>query len=151
MRSMSSISPEAASSPRRQRGVGIVTAVFLVVVLAALGAFLVTVFGLQQTAGALDVQSGRAYHAARSGLEWGIYQATRNGSCAPTQILAFGGTLNAYTVTVQCTAFAADELGTPVNLYRIVANACNAPPCPNPAANPGPRYLERELRGTVSQ
>lgn len=132
-----------------QRGFGIVTALFLIVVLAALGAFMVTVFGLQQAAGALDVQSARAYHAARAGIEWGIYQATVAASCAPAQTLTPGGTLAAFSVNVQCTAYTADELGTTVRLYEIVATACNAPPCPNPAANPGPRYLERQLRAVV--
>lgn len=132
-----------------QRGFGIVTAVFLIVVLAALGAFMVTVFGLQQSAGAVDVQSARAYQAARAGIEWGIYQATVAASCAPAQTLTFGGTLSSYTVTVRCTAFSADELGATVNLYELVATACNAAPCPNPAVNPGPRYLERQLRAVV--
>lgn len=148
MRCTSSTFPERVARAA-QRGFGIVTALFLIVVLAALGAFMVTIFGLQQSAGALDVQSARAYHAARAGIEWGIYQATVAASCAPAQTLAPGGTLTAFSVSVQCTAYTADELGTTVRLYEIVATACNAPPCPNPAANPGPRYLERQLRAVV--
>lgn len=149
MRSTSSTCPERRRAGLAERGFGIVTAVFLIVVLAALGAFMVAVFGLQQTAGAVDVQSARAFHAARAGIEWGIYQASVAASCAPAQTLTFGGTLAGYNVTVQCTAFVADELGAPVNLYEIVASACNAAPCPNPAVNPGPRYLERQLRAVV--
>lgn len=143
------MSPERGVGGAVQRGFGIVTAVFLIVVLAALGAFMVTVFGLQQSAGAVDVQSARAYHAAKAGIEWGIYQATVAASCAPVQSLTFGGTLAGYSVTVRCTAFNADELGAAVNLYELVATACNAAPCPNPAVNPGPRYLERQLRAVV--
>ena len=52
----------------RERGFSIVTAIFLVVVLALLGAFIVSVTGLQQTSTQLDVQGVRAYQAARAGV-----------------------------------------------------------------------------------
>ena len=60
-----------------QSGFSLVTAIFLLVILASLGAFIVTVSGLQQTSSALDVQGSRAYHAARSGIEWGTYQVVQ--------------------------------------------------------------------------
>lgn len=170
MRSMSATSPEARparpsprSPPPGGKGLGVgarpagfttVTAIFLIVVLAALGAFMVTISGLQQTSGALDVQGARAYQAARAGIEWGAYQAVVNASCAPSTPLTPGGTLASFTVTVQCTQSTAKELDTDVNVYQITSTACNAPSagnCPSTAANPGPRYLERRLQATVGR
>ena len=65
-----------------QSGFSLVTAIFLLVILASLGAFIVTVSGLQQTSSALDVQGSRAYQAARSGIEWGTYQVQAAGTVA---------------------------------------------------------------------
>ena len=62
----------------KQSGFLLVTAIFLLVILAALGAFILTISGTQQTSSALDVQGTRAYQAARSGIEWGSYQLLIN-------------------------------------------------------------------------
>ena len=56
--------PRAAShETREQRGFSVVTAIFLIVVLALVGVFIVSVTGLQQSSQALDVQGARAYQA----------------------------------------------------------------------------------------
>jgi MSHA biogenesis protein MshP len=52
-----------------ERGFSLVTALFLLVVLALLGVFIVAVFGLQQSAQALDVSGTRTYAAAQTGVE----------------------------------------------------------------------------------
>ena len=59
---------------QRMQGFAIVTAIFILVVLAALGAFIVSISTNQQTSAALDIQGVRAYQAARAGVEWGVYQ-----------------------------------------------------------------------------
>ncbi|MEA5097068.1 MAG: hypothetical protein VB032_00840 [Burkholderiaceae bacterium] len=58
----------------RQRGFALVTAIFLLVVLAALGAVMVTLATVQHTTAAQDIQGSRAYHAARVGIDWAIYR-----------------------------------------------------------------------------
>ncbi len=151
--------PRALPGPNG-RGFSTVAALFLVVVLALLGAALVTVFGLQQTSSSLDLQGARALRAAQAGIEWGMYQVlvAQGGSACPAspQNLAFGGTLSAFTVTVTCSAFAADETGhtpNPFNVFRLVSTACNVPSsgaCPNAAANPGARYVERRVQATIA-
>lgn len=50
------------------------SAIFLIVILASLAAFLVTISTTQSTTSAQDVQGARAYHAARAGIEWGLYR-----------------------------------------------------------------------------
>ena len=59
----------------RQGGFSLVTAIFILVILAALGASMVTFSTAQHSTVAMDIQSARAYQAARSGIEWGAYAA----------------------------------------------------------------------------
>ena len=54
------------------RGFSLVTAVFLLVVISALGAFAVTVSRSQQQSDVMDILGARAYQAAKTGIEWSI-------------------------------------------------------------------------------
>jgi MSHA biogenesis protein MshP len=110
------------SSPRRERGVGIVTAIFLLVVLAGLAAAMVSLYASQQAASNHDLAGARAYQAARAGLEWGMF---RRVACDARTTLPMpaGTTLSSYTVIVSCTKNGSDDLP----LARISAVACNYP------------------------
>jgi Tfp pilus assembly protein PilX len=68
------MTPQFAKLRAGSRGFAIVSAIFILVVLAALGAFIVNVSTNQQIGSTLDLQGVRAYQAARAGIEWGIYQ-----------------------------------------------------------------------------
>ena len=148
----------------RPAGFALPSAIFLMVVLAGLGAIIVTVSGLQHTASARDVMGSKAYQAARSGIEWGAYMVLQQaaalgaGVCpaASTAIPMPAGTdLTGLTVTVQCVLTNFDEGtrttggGNPLELYLITATACNQPACPN--ATPGPAYVERQLQATIAR
>lgn len=137
-----------------QRGFSIVTAIFLIVVLAALGVFAVSMFRVQQTTAALDELGARGYQAAQAGIEWGAWQILRGaGTCAAaTGSLALPGSLSGFTATVVCASTTHTEAGNPVTIYRLTATACNQPvagACPNPA--PGPDYVERQVVGAVER
>jgi MSHA biogenesis protein MshP len=55
------------------------------VVLAGMGAFMVTFSNAQQLGSAQDLQSTRAYWAARAGLEWAMGSLTLDSTgCPPT-------------------------------------------------------------------
>lgn len=97
-----------------QRGFSLVSAIFLVVVLAALGAYIITIGAVQQTATALSLQGVRAYFAAETGREWAVYEATTSQSthdaiCQPggktTSFTLAGGALNGFQVQVTCDDF----------------------------------------------
>lgn len=117
---------------RRSAGVGLVTAIFLLVVLAALAAAIVSLSKAQQTSAALDLQGALAYQAARTGAEYGVYRVMRTNinNCPATTTFAMppGTSLSTFTVTVTCTAY---DFNTPVQtaLRRrlITATACNQP------------------------
>lgn len=140
-------------------GFALPSAIFLIVVLAALGAIAVTVSGLQHTSSARDVMGTKGYQAARSGIEWGahkVLQQASPGVCAATSFAMPAGTdLTGLTVNVACVASFADEGtrtaagGNPLEFYLITATACNQPPCPN--ATPGPAYVERQLQATIGR
>ena len=144
-----------------QRGLSLITAIFLMVVLAMLGAFMVSVTGLQQSSSVLDVQGVRAYEAARSGVEWGAWQVLDpNDANGPALLpcplspmnLTLAGSLAQFTVTVTCTATTTTEGNRIVGTYLIVSTACNQPTggsCPNGA--PSGDYVERQMQATLSK
>lgn len=146
---------KGAILPHGQRGVSIVTAIFLIVVLASLAGYAASLFRVQQQSSGLDVQGSRAYAAAQSGIDWGAYQALRSGSCVLSSNLAMpAGPLSAFSVTVECASTTHCEGATcppdNVTLYRLTSTACNQPTggaCPN--GTPGDSYIERRVTATV--
>lgn len=148
---------------RRQQGFLIISAVFLLVVLAGLIAYLMTVSTSSQASSAADFNSARAYQAARAGVEWGAYQILRDpvgGTFKPaceagtaSKNLTFGSALSAFTATVTCTSASHTEGASTVRSYKIESNGCNEPAgggsCPN-AATASATYVERELRLTIA-
>jgi MSHA biogenesis protein MshP len=145
--------PVRRGGARGPRGFAVLTALFLVVVLAALAVYLTALFAYGQSAAALDVAGARALAAARAGTESGLYRSLRMAQCPALTTLTFAGsTLAPYTVTVACTRTTVLEAGVNVNVDRIVATACNQPDpaCPRAAA-PGAGYVERQYQVTVAQ
>jgi len=103
---------------RSQRGLtqgfAAIAAIFLVVILAALGAFMVTFSNTQQLTSAQDVQGTRAYWAARAGIEWGVgavsavaTPASINSSICTTSSAL---TIDGFSVAVSCSVAAYQEV-----------------------------------------
>lgn len=136
---------------RRSSGFALMMAIFLIVTLAAIGLYLVTITTGQVQAVSQDEQAVRAYQAARAGVEWGAFQRLRNSSCSTSTPLTFTSPgLSGFRAEVTCTAGAAENEGaTPVTTYVIVSRGCNNNPC-SPASPPS-TYVERELQLTVTQ
>ena len=148
---------------RRQGGFLIIAAVFLIVVLAALVGYLMTVSTTSQAASAADLNSARAYQAARAGVEWGAYQFLRNSggtfttncnTATETRNITFGSTLSAFTATVTCTSIGPITEGAvaTVRAYRLVSNACNEPSggaCPN-TTTVASTYVDREVSLSIT-
>ena len=57
----------------RQRGFSLIAAIFLLIVLAGLGAYMVTVGGTSRATSSAALQGARAYQAARSGIDWAVF------------------------------------------------------------------------------
>jgi MSHA biogenesis protein MshP len=109
----------------REAGVGLVTAIFLLVVLAGLGVAMVSITTSQQASANIDLLGARAYQAARAGLEWGIFRRKRNDSCdAESRFKMPDGTsLSNLRVVVTCTPRGTGNL----TRYLITSTACNVP------------------------
>jgi MSHA biogenesis protein MshP len=140
-----------SATPRRARGFALVLALFLIVSLAAIGAYLVTVSNVQVETTTKDELGARAYQAARAGLEWGAYRVLRDTNCAPGPVVIAFGTaeLAGFQAEVTCEDFGPEtEGGTTVNTFRIVSTGCNLSPC---SGAPGPTYVNRQLQLTVAR
>jgi MSHA biogenesis protein MshP len=103
-----------------QSGFAAVAAIFLVVLLAALGAFMVSISNSQQISSAQDVMGTRAYWAARGGLEWGVATANASSVCpvSPTTL-----TLDGFNVAITCRSSLFSEAGKSVTLLGLTAVA----------------------------
>jgi MSHA biogenesis protein MshP len=139
---------------RRVRGFAIIPVIAVFAALAVLGVSLVLISTTQHAGAALDLQGVRAYHAARGGLEWALFQVLQNGQdCAGIggRTIAFANNLAGFQATVQCSASTHSEAGANVTMFQITVEGCNQATCPT-AANPPPAtYVARQLRVTVGR
>ncbi len=132
----------SGSSPSRSRqsGLSIISAIFMLVLLAALAAFMLTFSMVSNVTQAQDIQGSRAYWAARSGLEWGAYRVLQDGACATTTL-----TLSGFTVAVTCTLSGPYPEGSSnVNIYLLTATA-------NQGTLGSVGYVERQLQATIGK
>ena len=93
----------------RQHGFALISALFIVIVLAALGSYMVKISSVQSNIPVAAVQGARAFNAARSGIEWASYivltAANPAGACINVngKTLTFSGAgLVNFTTTVNC-------------------------------------------------
>ncbi len=104
-----------------QRGFAAIAAIFLVVVLAALGGFMLTFSNTQHLTSAQDVQGSRAYWAARAGLEWGIGSATTSATCLAAEASA-PATIENFSMSIKCVSSSFDDGGT-INIFTLLSVA----------------------------
>lgn len=121
------------TSHDKQDGFSIVSAIFILVVLTALGAAMVTFSTVQHTTSAQDIQGSRAYQAARAGIEWGLYQTQVTGArttcpASPTTLPALADDLAGFTVVVTCDAVPFNEAGVDGIVFVITSTASAGTP-----------------------
>ena len=135
-----------------ERGFGVIAAIFVLVILAALAAAIVR-FGVgAQTTSAQAVLAARASQAARAGTEWGLYQdfkgswTTCSSASQTLDLVAEQG----FRVTVSCDSRSFNEgllasgATRLVRVYTIDAVACNrGSTCPDNSQATTPGYVER--------
>lgn len=84
--------------PSRAGGFAIVSAIFLLVTLAALAGFMVMFANTQHLTSAQDIQGSRAYWAAKGGVQWAAATIVATNAC-PAGNPAFG---DGFSVVVAC-------------------------------------------------
>lgn len=113
-----------------QQGFAAIAAIFLVVILAALGAFMLNFSNTQQMTSTQDLQGTRAYWAARAGLEWGIGRVSAVSD--PSTIISTTCTtatpisIDNFSVTVFCSGFATPYVEGVSNRYILQFTAVAA-------------------------
>lgn len=137
--------------PRAESGFVLPTAIFLLVVLAALGSYMVSLSRASHISSALDMQGGRSYQAARAGIEWAAWQSIQNAAaygCATagtsSNVISFSADLASFTTTVACSSATYDEGGNTVRVYSITSTASSGEAASND-------YVERMLTATLSR
>ena len=135
-------------------------AIFLLVIMAALGALMVNVSSSQQAGMALDVKGERAWQAANAGMEWARYQLATNPAsptCPATATsLSFSNTstLTSFYATVTCSQVASTDVqGIATWVFEVTVTACSPgaasePRCPGTPTAFG--YVERQMQGLIS-
>lgn len=134
---------------RYQQGFLLPAAIFILVILAALGAYALNITSLQQASSTQDVQGTRAYQAARAGVEWAAYQVLSPGTTALANCPASPSTISVdnFSVVVTCSRSANYfEQGTDhtIAIYDVTATASFG--ITNTA-----NYIERQIQVTLSK
>ncbi len=94
-------------SARTEHGFSIITAIFLIVVIALVAAFMVSIGNVQRTTSPFSMIATRAHFAALSGVEWSVHRVLENPAapaCFATPVtfaLAGPGSGN-FSVTCTC-------------------------------------------------
>ena len=148
-----------ACIPRRARGFLVIAAVFLLVILAGLIAYMTTVSTTSQAASAADANSARAYQAARAGVEWAVFHILRDpaggtfkSACeaGSTSVnLSLDSTLATFIAKVECSSAGFTEGASTPRTYSITATACNESSCPS--ASTASTYVERQVSVTITK
>ena len=106
----------------QENGFAAISAIFLLVVLAAMGAFMLTFSNTQQLNSAQDLQGSQSYWAARGGLEWAIGTVKTSSSACPAAGTA-PATIDGFTITVTCTRNAYTEGINTVVIFSLESKA----------------------------
>ena len=107
-----------------QKGFTAILAIFVLVLFALIGVYMST----QVTTATIDTSVSylgmQAWLAARSGSEWGIYQALHGSSCSASTSFPVGD----FSVTVNCTSTAVSEGPDNYTVYNLTATASRGNP-----------------------
>jgi MSHA biogenesis protein MshP len=132
-----------------QRGFAAIAAIFLVVLLAALGSFMVSFSNTQQITAAQDLAGSRAYWAARGGLEMVIVAARANPTICPnttsTAIASPPAPIDGFTIQINCSANSYTDGGATRTIFRFESIARS----PGSVGSIG--YTERSISASLEQ
>jgi len=120
---------------KKQHGVSIVAAVFLITVLALLATAAVQLVATGQQSLSQEITSVKAYFAAQTGLQWGMYQSVYTSPSSSHNITLANGGLSSTNVTVSFSPSIIDGN----TFYLIEANG-------QYSTTASPEYSARKLR-----
>ena len=107
----------------KQKGFSLVMAIFILVVLALLGSYMVRLSGTQATTMVYALQGARAYQAARAGIAWSVSKINSDNNCIAVNAAALTfPDLNGFTVTMTCNSQSYTEV-TNIDVYTLSATS----------------------------
>ncbi|MFT7684158.1 MAG: MSHA biogenesis protein MshP [Moritella dasanensis] len=117
------------SSPYQQQGSMLVISIFIIVVISLLAASLSRILSSTADSVANEVYSAKAYYAADSGMEYGIYQALKTSENGICPVLTFNlnnepGFENC-TVKISCESITIDEANKQYQYYLVSTGTCD--------------------------
>ncbi|OOZ38996.1 hypothetical protein BOW53_13425 [Solemya pervernicosa gill symbiont] len=118
----------------QQQGFSLIGAIFLMVVLAAVGGYMVSISSGFHISGANAVEGSRAYYAAKGGLEWAISELELDNAavnsatvCSGTvdgQVTNYGsGALDGFSVQLSCSSSSYTETPNTYSIFIVEARS----------------------------
>ena len=103
-----------------QSGFAAIAAIFVVVILAALGSFMVAISNSEQLSSSDDYRGYMAYWSARSGLEWGFSMVKSAGTCPATSTTL---SIGEYSFVATCTSSVYVDGGVSSTIFVVTSVA----------------------------
>jgi len=124
-----------------QKGITLIGAIFVLIIVSLLGTYLVKIYSVQQKTSILALQTARAYQTANAGIEWGIANIINNGNCIPSTTLT--PTFDNFSVTVSCQQLGSYTENTKTkNVYLVTAKS-------EYSVYSNPDYISRRMQTTI--
>jgi len=107
---------------------------------------MVTIGGSQRVTSSAAIQGARAFQAARSGMEWAIFRAINDSTCATINNSNFtlaGDGLNGFNVALTCQLTTHIEAGNNISVFSLSSTATSS-------VFGSADYVRRRLTATIS-
>ena len=138
---------------RHQSGFSLIGAIFLIVVVALLGVFMVTIGTVQQSTTTFSLLSSRALFAADSGIQWAMRRISRDAAAGlncpadpatgSVNFTISNGAIDGYTVVVSCSVQNFTENPNNYNVYNLTSQASRG-------TLGSPDYHSRTIRASIT-
>jgi MSHA biogenesis protein MshP len=138
----------------RSAGSALISAIFLIVVLAALGASMVNLSTVQEDTVTKSVLAARVYYGAKAGIDWAVQRTISDPAATPTRCVTGPNPEFPATITLTATGLAGVSVavtcaqsqhgaGTTAFTYYLTSIATTG-------TVGTPSYAERRMEATVS-
>ena len=129
----------------KQKGINLISAIFLLVIIAGIGIFMFNIGNVQRQTSAFSIMSSRALYAAESGVQWGIHAVLQTNDCSafPDTFNISDGVITQFSVTVTCVPSTHTENPDTYNVFQLSARATSG-------SVGDPAYFSRTLRASVT-
>ncbi len=110
-------------SRRCNDGFALIAAIFILVLLAGVGSAMMNISATHQATASMALLGTRAYHAARSGAEWAVYEAVNSGGCPAANFTLNEAATTGFDVVVTCSSTTHVEGPTSRDTLQIQSTA----------------------------